>query len=180
MSRSMLTMIHADDFYPEEEATNLFHAIYSVKFQPSHYGNEIPNFKLTSPALPDMLSDVLGESVKIDKERSGSFRQPMFGIHFEDFKHVEEWCFIVALEPTTFNVFHHKSGAKDARYGHMFNYKNPFEWGDAITNIELKRNQGLFFRPWLFHSLDKGIIQYIRVQPESLPAPEQESIFSCI
>ena len=86
-------------------------------------------------------------------------------IHFEAFDSLNEWCFVVALERTTFNLYHHVSGAKSALDGYKFNYRNLFEW-DYDVNILLQPNQGIFFRPWLFHSLENGIIQYYKILTE--------------
>jgi len=37
-----------------------------------------------------------------------------------------------------------------------------FEW-DIYTNILLEPNQGVIFRPWLFHSIENGLVQYYRL-----------------
>jgi hypothetical protein len=162
----MVTLIHADKFFHPDEVQKLFNAVSMLQYQPSEYGAEVKNFNLLFPGIENLFSKAVGEQVVLEVEKSGLFRKPMFGIHFEAFADLDEWCFVIALEPTTFNVFHHISGAESAMQGYQFGYRNPFEWGDAIVNIELKTNQGLFFRPWLFHSLDKGVVQYYKLKPK--------------
>jgi len=164
--RSMVTLIHADKFFHPDEIQKLFNAVCMLQYQPSEYGSEVKDFNLLFPGIENMFSKAVGEQVVLEVEKSGLFRKPMFGIHFESFTDPDEWCFVIALEPTTFNVFHHISGAESALQGFQFGYRNPFEWGDAVVNIELKTNQGLFFRPWLFHSLDKGVVQYYKLKPK--------------
>jgi hypothetical protein len=37
-----------------------------------------------------------------------------------------------------------------------------FEW-ELHTNVLLEANQGVFIRPWVFHSLDSNLVQYYRL-----------------
>ena len=164
-NRSMVKLIHADNFYPEETTVNLLNAVHNLQFVEKDYGFEIDNFNIIHPGLDHTLSHVLGENVCIDEDRSGVFRKPINAIHFESFESLDEWCFIIALERTTFNLYHHVSGAKSALDGWQFNYKNLHEW-DYNTNVLLEPNQGVFFRPWMFHSLENGIIQYYHLKED--------------
>lgn len=173
MSRSMVQLIQAEGFFPPGDAEKYANTVDHLNFQQSEYGLEIPNFKMVFPHMEPMFSKVLGERVKIDSVRSGVFRKPDQTIHFESFDSLDEWCFIVALQRSTFNIYYHledsrindeyrKINAKTALDGYEFNYKNFFEW-DYHTNILLEPNQGIFFRPWIFHSLENGLIQYYRL-----------------
>ena len=163
MARIPVTLIHADDFYNVNEIDALHSTISSLPFIRKEYGEEIENFNLIQPGLQDIFSFIIGEQVTIDEKHSGVFRRPMrCQIHFESFNNPNEWCFMIALERTTFNVYKHLSGAKNALYGTNFNYKNLFEW-DYTTNILLEKNQGLFYRPWLFHSIEDGLIHYFKL-----------------
>jgi len=173
MSRSMVKLIHADNFFPEEDVKKLREAVKDMKFVMKPYGYELPDFNLIFPDIETILYRVLGERVTVDTERSGVIRKPYNNaIHFESFDSSEEWCFIVALEHTTINLWHH---IEDASKGDMseadsrsvfdgveYNYNNFFEW-KIHTNIVLEPNQGLFIRPWIFHSLESGTIQYYRL-----------------
>lgn len=159
----MIKMMQADNFFAEEDVKKLLNVTYSLPFVDKEYGKEIENFNLILPDSSDIFSKVLGHPVTVDEERSGVFRRPMNCIiHFEGFDSHDEWCFLVALEPTTFNLYTHNSGAKSALEGFQFNYLNLFEW-DYEVNILLKPNQGIFFRPWLFHSIEHGVVQYYRL-----------------
>lgn len=174
MSRSMVKLIHADDFYPKNDAENLGKLVKNLKYIPKPYGLEVPEFKLVLPDSEIIFNKVLGERVIVDVERSGVFRKPNNNaIHFEDFESSEEWCFVIALEPSEINFWHHinpnegmgdfsKADGYNALQGIDYNYKNLFEW-KIHTNILLETNQCLFFRPWIFHSLYDGIVQYYRL-----------------
>jgi hypothetical protein len=165
---SVAKLIHADNFFREDEAKKLFHVSKQLQYQQAEYGLEVSQFNLTFPGLDPIFSRLVGEEVIVDDERSGIFRKPMnCQIHFESFDSLQEWCFIVALERTTFNLYNHIESygvinARSALDGYLWNYKNLFEW-DYYANILLEPNQGVIFRPWLFHSLEDGVVQYYRL-----------------
>lgn len=171
----MVKLLLADNFYPEDDAIKLYHVIDNLQFVPKEYGLEVNDFNLIFPGLEPIFSRVIGEEIFIDEERSGLFRKPLHHqVHFESFDSLDEWCFIIALQPTTFNLWHHlekpihqtdgmpKVDARSALDGYKFNYRNMFEWNIDV-NILLEPNQGVIFRPWMFHSLEHGIVQYFRL-----------------
>lgn len=173
-TRKMVRMVHAEDFFPPDDVAKLQAVITGLNFVPTPYGLEVPNFNMIAPDCETMFYKVLGERVCVDPQRSGVFRKPNHNsIHFEHFESIEEWCFIIALENTTVNFWYHidqqnwigdfsKTNAKSVLDGYNFNYKNLFEW-KIHTNILLEPNQCLFFRPWCFHSLEEGLVQYYRL-----------------
>lgn len=174
MSRSMVKLIHADGFFPNNDAQNLKELTQNLKFVQMPHGLEVPNFNLIFPDSEIIFNKVLGERVIVDTKKSGVIRKPNNNaIHFEEFETTEEWCFIVALENTTINFWYHidpenymgelgEADSKSVLDGYQFNYSNLFEWR-IHTNILLEQNQCLFFRPWVFHSLQDGLIQYYRL-----------------
>lgn len=160
----MLKLLHIDDFFSSaEEVTRLANIAYSLPFQEYDYGSEIPNFNLINPEINDIFSAVLKEPIEIIEARSGCFRIPHRFVHFEDFENPNDWAFAVALEPSTFNLYRHTSGADTALKGYKYNYRNLFEW-DYTANILLGPNQCVFYRPWLFHSFDAGLIHTYRLR----------------
>ena len=197
MSRSMVSLIHADQFFPGNDATNLRLATESLNFVETPYGLEVPNFNLIFPDSEIIFNRVLGERVTVDPIRSGVIRKPsLHAIHYEQYDSPEEWCFFVALEPTVVNLWHHidpneglgdfsKANGKDAiSVDHSkYNFKNIFEW-KIHTNIHLETNQCLFIRPWIFHSLEDGMVQYYRLIADSkfrilvmgMPGSKKDSI----
>lgn len=165
---SIAKLIHADNFFNPAEVERLLNVSRSLPMVEKEYGLEIDQFNLTFPGLDPIFSKLVGEEVVVDEERSGIFRRPTNClIHFEGFDSLAEWCFIIALERTTFNLYNHlesfgKVNARSALDGYKFNYRNMMEW-DYYTNIILEPNQGVLFRPWLFHSIEDGIVQYYRL-----------------
>lgn len=159
----MKKLILADNLYSEQEATNLFHTLWELPFVESEYGKEINNFSMIPEDIDTIFSSMLGNNVTVNRDISGVFRQPMnCKIHFESFENVDEWCFVVALQPTTFNVYYHLSGSTNALEGYHFNYTKLMDW-DYNVNLLLAPGQGVFFRPWLFHSMEHGIVQYFKM-----------------
>lgn len=180
MSRKMVRLIHADDFFPNNDAQNLKNLAEILNYVQRPYGYEAENFNLIFPDSEIIFNKVLGERVIVDVKRSGVIRRPNNNaIHFEDFESAEEWCFIVALEPTTINFFYHldsttsvgEVGDTDCKNalqlnGRNFDYNNLFEWR-IHSNILMETNQCLFIRPWVFHSLQDGLVQYYRLLPDN-------------
>ncbi len=168
MVRGMVKLIHADNFLNPQDAQRAAQVVQGLRFTPNSYGMELENFNMVLDRLEPVMSKVLGERVVIDHKRSGVFRRPLNNvIHFEEFDSPNEWAFVCALERTTLNLYHHinSSGEVDAETaldGYNFNYMNLFEW-NLHTNILLEPSQGVFFRPWVFHSLDQGMVQYYRL-----------------
>lgn len=152
-----------DGFYTQEDAVRLSHVVLPLQYAESEFGKEIQNFNFTPADANEVFSRVLGTKVEMDEEKSGVFRLPKLFIHFEPFDNVKEWLFVVAVQSSTFNLFEHQSGAKNALEGYKFNYRNLFEW-DLTVNYLLQPGQGIFFRPWLFHSFDTGLVQVFRLR----------------
>ena len=175
INRTAIKIIHADGFFPKGEAESLCSVVRDVQYVEQEYGVEIPNFNLILPDIHLVFSKILGEQVVVGRLRSGTIRRPYNGmIHFESFNDPSEWCFILALEKTVLNIYKHvedirygefgKSDSQNVLEGYQFNYHNLFEW-DVTHNIILECNQGVFIRPWVFHSLQDNLVQYYRIIP---------------
>jgi acylphosphatase len=170
--RAMVKLIHADGFFGGDDANRYPAIVGNLNFVEKEYGHELEHFNMILKGIEPVFSKVLGEKIQLDHKRSGIFRRPSQFIHFEGYESLDEWCFVVALEKTSFNLWHHlgsglgesgKADAKSALDGWEYNYRNLLEW-NIDTNIVLEANQGVFFRPWMFHSLDEGkLVQYYRL-----------------
>lgn len=159
----MVKVLQSDGFFNPNDVEHLYNVASSMEFVPFELGKEVKDFNLVQPGIDEILSKVVGEKLLIDEQNSGKLIRPNHHIHFEGFDNPNEWCFAVALEKCTFNVYYHLSGAKTALDGYRFNYQNMFEW-DYHTNILLEPNQGIFYRPWVFHSFDGGLLYHNRLK----------------
>jgi hypothetical protein len=184
IKRTSIKLIHADGFFPKGEAEALCSVVQNVRYVDGEYGKEIPDFNLILPDIDLIFSKILGEEVVLDKKKSGIIRKPYSNmIHFESFENPSEWCFILALERTTLNIYKHiadiryndldQVDSKNVLDGYKFNYKNMFEW-DVMTNVILDCNEGVFIRPWVFHSLQDGTVQYYRILPKYMETIDEE------
>lgn len=160
---SIMKTMTIDGFYTQEEANRIENVTFNLQYKPTDFGQEIPEFNMVPGDADELFSKVLKLPVTVIDESSGVFRLPKHFIHFEGFDSLNEWLFVVAIQQSTFDIYEHQSGATTALDGYQFNYMNLFEW-DLMCNYVLKPGQGVFFRPWLFHSFDSGLIQIFRLQ----------------
>jgi hypothetical protein len=166
VNKSYINFLHVRDFFPEGEVANTLPWLVGLKYQPVANGVEVPNFNLVFPDMEMIVGGMLGDWVKIDHESSGTFRIPYHNqIMFEEFDSMNEWRMAVAMEDNLFAMYNHNSGAKDARYGYEFDYSNPEDWTVEST-INLKQNDCVFYRPWVFHSFEGKIIYHHKIYVE--------------
>ena len=86
----IVKLIHADNFFPQDDANRLFLITKNLQFVEKQYGLEVDNFNLVFPGLDPVFSKVIGEEITVDTNRSGGFRRPMDCIiHFEEFELME-------------------------------------------------------------------------------------------
>lgn len=166
MIHHLVKIITVDGFYTEEEGHRLWNIAWDLQFIPHEFGEQIDQFNMVPEGANTMFSKILNTNIEVDEDNSGVFRRPQRFIHFEGFEGTNEWVFAVALQPSTFDVFEHQSGAQSALDGYKYNYRNYFEWNHLI-NYQLKPGQGILFRPWLFHSFDNGMIQLFRLKEKN-------------
>lgn len=153
---NILNFIHTSNFYSTDQANGLADIARSLQYSPCEFGVMTENFNYIQPDSEKIFSEVLNTKVTIS-DSSGIFYKPNNGIHFDSFSDFSRWKFVVAVEPSIFTMFYHNSGAKSALERYDFNYNNLFDW-EYQTQILMEPGQGLFYRPWMFHSLASGSI----------------------
>ena len=162
VNKSVLNYIHAKDFWQPGDAEKYKQAVKHLQFVPKQYGYEIQDFNMVDPELDMVFSSMLGEWVEVREKYSGVFRIPSPGVHFEDFDSLNEWSFAIAVEDNQFITYSHKSGAKSALDNHRLDYTKSIDWNiESIINI--KQNDCIFYRPWVFHSFEPRLIQYFKI-----------------
>jgi hypothetical protein len=163
MLHPLVKIISIDDFITREDAYGLGAHVSALKYEETEFGKEIQNFNLIPSNIEERFKIVLNTDVIVDKENSGTFRHPAPFIHFESFKKLNEWIFVVALDKTLFNLYENLDGTKNALENYKLNYRNFLDW-DLIVSYDFKPGQGVLFRPWLFHSFSGGLIQTFRLE----------------
>lgn len=163
----MTKLICADNFFMDGTVDKLVDVSKSLPFHENEYGHEVLDFNMVIPDLDPIFSRMVGNPVHTIDSLSGVFRKPMSGIHFESFDSFDDWIFFISLEHTTFNLYNHiedvgKSNSRNALDGYGWNYQNLLEW-DCYCNLLLEPNQCVFIKPWLYHSLNGGLVQVYRL-----------------
>jgi hypothetical protein len=163
----MFNFILCENFFNHGDFHNFSELVKSYEIEDWHekeYGQELENFRLIPDIMEPAFRNILGnDNVHIIRNQSGFFRKPHNClIHHESFASLNEWSFSICYEETTFNLLKHNSGVTSALQETNLNYKNFLNW-DYYLNVLLKPGQGILYRPWLFHSLERGIVQYFKV-----------------
>ncbi len=158
----MIDLAFHTDFYTDNDIEGLFRVGKDLSFVQKENGYDSKT-NIIPPDLSKTLSFVLDKSVTVLKNKSGFFRKPYnCKIQSEAFSSINEWCFFVCFEKTTFNLYRHKSGATNIMQNREPNFNYLPDW-DYYMNILLEPNQGVFFRPWMYYSLENGLIQYFKI-----------------
>jgi hypothetical protein len=164
MISSLIKVITVDGFFSSEEASRLCSIARSLQFQEKEFGHEIEHFNLVPDSADELFSSVFNTAIEVDQERSGVFRVPRHFIHFESFDSINEWIFVCALERSFLTIYEHiESGSKTALDKYDLNYRDMLGW-DYQAQHQLSPGQGVLFRPWLFHSMDCGLVQIFRLR----------------
>ncbi len=172
VDRSVINYIHARDYFPKEEVDRIAPLIQDVHWEEKKFGQQMVNFNLIFPNIDLIMGKMVGDLVEIDKPNSGTFRKTLHDvIRFEDFGDLNDWRFVVALEDNEFKTYIHKDGYKsfldyikgESEEKPLLEYFNKEHWEEEAI-IKMKSNDVLFYRPWLFHSFQDGILHYYKLK----------------
>jgi hypothetical protein len=172
VNRSVINYIHARNYFPGDEVDQLRPLVQDVHWVEKKFGQEMAHFNLVFKDIDLVLGKMIGDMVEVDRPVSGTLRRPLHEvIHFEDFVDLDDWRFVVAIEDNEFKTFIHQSGYKsfldyikdETESKPELNYLNSEEWENETT-IKMKPNDVLFYRPWIFHSFQSGILHYYKLK----------------
>jgi len=130
------------------------------------------HFNLIFNDIDLVIGKMVGDIVEIDRPSSGTLRRTINEvIHFEDFEDLNDWRFVVSLEENEFKTYIHKDGYKsvldfikdEQSQDKELDYINKDDW-EVETSIKMKPNDVLFYRPWIFHSFQDGILHYYKLK----------------
>lgn len=172
VDRSVINYIHARDYFPKGEIESLRPLVDDVSWVDKKFGKEMENFNLIFKDIDIVLGKMTGDFLEVDKPSSGILRKTLHEvIHFEDFDDLNDWRFVVAMDPNEFKTYIHKDGYKSfveylkdqSEEKPILEYMNKEYWEEE-TIIKMKPNDVLFYRPWVFHSFQDGIIHYYKLK----------------
>ena len=172
VNRSVINYIHARDYFPKHEVDAIAPLVQDVHWVDKKFGKEMEHFNLVFNDIDLVIGKMEGDIVEVDKPNSGTLRRTLHEvIHFEDFEDTNDWRFVVALEDNEFKTYVHKSGYKsmldylkdEAEDKPELDWFDPEQWEEEAT-IKMKSNDVLFYRPWIFHSFQEGILHYYKLK----------------
>jgi hypothetical protein len=172
VNRSVINYIHARDYFPNNDIEQLRPLVDDVSWVDKKFGKEMEHFNLIFENIDIVLGKMVGDLVEIDRKNSGTLRRTLHEvIHFEDFEDLNDWRFVVAMDKNEFKTFIHKDGYKsmldyikdENEERPVFEYLNSEDWIEETT-IKMNPNDVLFYRPWIFHSFQDGILHYYKLK----------------
>jgi len=172
VNRSAINYIHARDYFPKGEIEQFRPWLENVKWVDIKFGKEIENINLIFENIDIILGKMSGDLLEVDRKNSGTLRKTLHEvIHFEDFEDTNDWRFVVAVDENEFKTYIHKDGFKsildyvkdESEEKPLLDYLNTEDW-ETETVIKMKPNDVLFYRPWIFHSFQDGILHYYKMK----------------
>ena len=172
VKRSAINYIHARDYFPKGEIEQFRPWLENVNWVETKFGKEIENINLIFENIDIILGKMSGDLLEVDRKNSGTLRKTLHEvIHFEDFEDTNDWRFVVAVDENEFKTHIHKDGFKsvldyikdESEEKPLLDYLNVEDW-ETETVIKMKPNDVLFYRPWLFHSFQDGILHYYKLK----------------
>lgn len=172
VNRSVINYIHARDYFPKGEIEAFRPLVEDVHWVDTKFGKQMAHWNMIFKDIDLVLGKMVGDLVEIDRPNSGTLWRPLHEIiHFEDFENLDDWRFVVAMDTNEFKTYVHKSGWKsfldfvndpDPEKA-MPNYTDPDEW-HLETFVRLNPNDVLFYRPWIWHSFQSGVLHYYKLK----------------
>jgi hypothetical protein len=172
VNRSVINYIHARDYFPKDEIEHLRPLVDDVSWIDKKFGKEMEHFNLIFEDIDLVLGKMVGDMVEIDRPNSGTLRRTLHEvIHFEDFTDLNDWRFVVAMDENEFKTYVHKDGFKsvidyikdESEEKPILDYSNKEDWIEEAV-IKMKPNDVLFYRPWIFHSFQEGVLHYYKLK----------------
>ena len=121
--------------------------------------SEIKDFNFLPQGLDQQFEMYLGHPVEV-QPNTGTFRKPNTMVHFEPFYQHCLWVGIVAMEDTTLTLWEQENvkTVYDVPQEEMESFlisNLPDKWTET-NKLNIKKNQFVLIRPWLWHSLEEG------------------------
>lgn len=154
----MVNFMHCSNFY--NDLDQLSGLINTLQFDESLLGQTVKDFNFIPQGLEDMISNILQMPIEI-QPNTGNFIKPNPIVHYDVFYEHTLWTCIVALEDTSLQIHNHINGFKsffdiqeqDTELFSIDDCINPTKW-NATSTINIRKNDFLFIRPWLWKSLE--------------------------
>ena len=133
--------------------------ISTMEYEDNLYGSEIKDFNFLPQGLDQQFSNYLNHPVEV-QPNTGVFRKPNTTVHFEPFYQHCLWVGIVAMEDTTLTLCEQENiktvfDVPQEEMESLLLNNSPDKWFET-NKLNIKKNQFVLIRPWLWHSLEEG------------------------
>lgn len=147
-------LILSHNFYSDIDSLQTL--ISTMQFEDTFFGQEIKEFNFIPQGLEKQFEFDLREQTEI-QPNTGIFRKPNTLTHIEPFYQHCQWLCIVALEDTKLKI-QEKENIRtvfDVENLDDFLINNKEEWITS-NEINIKKNDYVFIKPWLWYSLEEN------------------------
>lgn len=132
----MKNIILCSNLYNDMDA--LSNLISTMEYTDNLYGSEIKDFNFLPQGIDQQFENYLGHPVEVQPD-TGTFRKPnSLAVLQPVYQHCL-WVCIVALEDTVLKLYD----------------KNEEDFTES-NQINIKKNDFVFIRPWIYHSLEES------------------------
>lgn len=135
--------------------------ISSMDYEDNFFGAEIKNFNFIPQDINNRFREFLNHPVEIQPD-TGTFRKPNFIIHCEPFYQHCLWTSIVALEDTQITIWEQAKvksffdvPQENLEQFMINNCLDHHKW-TSIHQLNMKKNDFIFIRPWMWYSMEKN------------------------
>ena len=155
----MKNIIICENLYEHIDSLNSM--FIDMTYEDVIFGSEILNFNYIPQGLNERFKLYLNEEIEV-QPNTGIFRKPNNLIHVEHFYQHCLWVCVLAYEDTTLKLWQQENvkNVFDLKQEEMeqFFLDNCGDSSKWILNsqINIKKNDFVFIRPWLWHSLEEN------------------------
>lgn len=173
----MKNLILCSNLYNDMDS--LSNLISTMEYEDNVYGSEIKDFNFIPQGIDEQFKNFLSESIEV-QPNTGIFRKPNTMIHFEPFYQHCLWVGIVALEDTTLTLWEQENVKTifDVPQEEMETFllnNDPSKWVET-NKLNIKKNNFVFIRPWLWHSLEENKLVQVFLLNHRIEEEKREDV----
>ena len=165
------------NLYNDVESLSTF--ISTMDYEDNLYGSEIKDFNFIPQGIDEQFVRYLEHPIEV-QPNTGIFRKPNTMVHFEPFYQHCLWVGIVALEDTTITLWEQDEVKTmfdvDVEKMEEFilnNCNDSAKWTET-NKLNIKKNDFVFIRPWLWHSLEENKLVQIFLLNQKMVEEKRE------
>lgn len=171
----MKNLILCSNLYNDMDS--LSNLISTMEYEDNFYGSEIKDFNFIPQGIDQQFTMELNHPIEV-QPNTGIFRKPNTMIHFEPFYQHCLWVGIVALEDTTLTLWEQEEvktvfDVPQEKMEEFLLSNDRSKWSES-NKLNIKKNNFVFIRPWLWHSLEEGKLVQVFLLNQKLENKQEE------